>query len=172
MSNSGMPPFFPPNTPLPAVTPPPIPFDNGITDIPDTQSFPDNGPYRPPFPPTTAQPQPGTYEYINVPKLPVVPPTAPYAAAFTAYQQIESELSLRGVYADRIDLIDGRRVYRVLTQYIWKFPFDRISSYIPGGPPQPEPNSFRVFTPVQWRFQSDDPTIGFSALHEWTALLG
>jgi hypothetical protein len=159
------PPFFPDNPPLPVATTPNIPFDNMITEDPNTnggydrvQNFPNNGPYRPPEPPNT---QPQTfYEYIAVPRLPIVPPSAPFFDKFTSYQQIEYELTLKNIYADRVDLINGYRIYRIPNQYLWKLDYDANGPFI-GRPPLPT-----------YRVTAADPTIGVQMLNDWIPLLG
>jgi len=113
----------------------------------------DNGPKVIPAPPG---PTPhGAYEYLLVPRPKPVPPNAPWYAAFKDFQQIESEVIVRGASADRLDLSDGRRVYRVLTQYLWKFDHDINGCFI-GRYPMP------VF-----RFLLDDPSTGLGVIDEW-----
>lgn len=113
--------------------------DNGIRIVP-----------APPGPAPTGQ-----YEYLTVPKQPPVLPNQPFYMAFTAYQQIEQEVYMKGAMADRRTLQDGRRVYRVLLQYMWRFDHDNIGCFI-GRPPIP-----------QFRFEVNDPTIGIAAYDEW-----
>ena len=155
--SEGRPPIFPPVPPLPAVRPPPIPFDNGITDIPCHQDFPDNGPYRPP-PPHGRQPT-QNYEFIVVPRPCPIPPEAPYYCAFGTYQQIEYQFALLNVYAERTTYWNGVRVYRVPIQYIWKFPYDCEGPFM-GYDPQP------VF-----RFLLENPLEGQNRVDYWAPVL-
>ena len=123
MSNSPGPnfPVFPPALILPALPNPPVPlpFDNGITDVPVLQDQPNNAHAVSPAPPGPIPTD--LYEYITVPRpRPILPPES-YYAAFGVYQQIEGYFALLNVYAERIDLWNGVRIYRVPIQYIWKF---------------------------------------------------
>jgi hypothetical protein len=152
-------PVWPQNKILPALPNPPValPFDNGITDIPVIQDQPNNTPNVAPAPPG---PTPlGAYEYITVPRpRPILPPES-YYAAFGVYQQIESYFALLNVYAERINLGSGVRVYRVPIQYIWKFPYDHIGPFL-GYDPK-----------TSFRFGVVDPTLGQATLGFWAPAL-
>lgn len=153
---AGTPPFFPPNTPLPVAPTVPLPFDNGITENPDIQSFPDNGPFRPP--PVPGPAPIGLYEYISIPRQPPVPPTASYYEAFTAFQQVESQFAMMGIYAERIDLWNEVRVYRIPIQYIWKFQTDANGPFINA-------------VSCNYRVVPADPTQGISTIDDWLPVL-
>jgi len=169
-------PFFEPNTPLPVATTAPLPFDNNITEDPNdnggyyrVQNFPDNGPYRP-------APVPGPnpthrYEYLLIPRQKPVPPTAPYYAAFSVYQAVEYQIALLGVYAERINLWDGSRAYRVPIQYMWRFPYDKIGPFV-GAPSQQPTQAYPGQQPTIFRFTTNDPVAGQSVTDFWTSLLG
>jgi hypothetical protein len=117
-----------------------------------------NGPNVTPLPPG---PQPtGPYEYIMVPALVPVPPNASYYAAFGPFQQIEQTILFNMSTADKIDLVNGARVYRVLTRYLWRFDHDKRGPFI-GRPPLP-----------QFRFVLDDPTLTVSPANEWEPING
>lgn len=116
----------------------------------------DNGPKVVPAPPG---PTPtGPYEYLTVPLQPPVAPNSPFYMAFTAYQQVETEVYIRGAMADRLTLFDGRRVYRVLLQYMWRFDHDLLGCFI-GRHPKPS-----------FRFEVNDPTIGIASYDMWAPI--
>jgi hypothetical protein len=147
-----------PDTPYPAIAPPPLPGMSPVTDIPEIQCYPDNGPAVQPAPP--GPPPPGDYEYLVVPRQPPVAPNTPFYMAFTALQQVEYEIAFRRVYADRIDLWDGSRVYRVPVGMVWRFDSDINGAFI-GRPPQ-----------KQFRFVINDPTIDVMTINDWIPILG
>lgn len=106
----------------------------------------------------------GAYEYVTVPTQPVQtwPPVRPDGCQpeqvpnYGPYHDIEYVLMSKRTPADRIDRMDGVRVYRVGVQWLWRFPYDAISVYI-FNPPLP-----------QYRFVLNDPTIGYALLNDWT----
>ncbi len=115
--------------------------------------MPDNGPNVTPAPPG---PTPhGLHEYLVVAHPTIVLPNAPFFLANTTFQQIEGELLMRNAPADRLDLLDGRRVYRVHVHFLWKLDHDRNGCFI-GRAPLP------VF-----RFILDDPTTNEAAVGDW-----
>ena len=94
----------------------------------------------------------GPYEYLSVSRQPPLPGQLPEMRSI--YHFIESYLVSIG-YAERIDLINEVRVYRMLLRSLWRFPNDVDGPY--------------VKTPTGiYRFVVDDPTIGFKPINEWT----
>ncbi len=94
---------------------------------------------KPPGPPAT-----GRYEYL------LLPASSPHRFV------VESFLTYIGL-ADRKDLIDQTRVYRVLLRYLWRFPNDVGGCFVPvsGG---------------TLRFVTDDPTLDLFVVRDWTPL--
>lgn len=72
---------------------------------------------------------------------------------------VESFFGSLSVPADRIDLIDRTRIYRILLQYMWRFPYDRNGSYVtlPG---HLDPNTW-------FRFSVNYPAPNILAVNEW-----
>jgi hypothetical protein len=151
------PPYIPANSPIAPAPLPPIPGDNGITENPAIFDFPDNGPYNnaPPKGPTPT----GPFEYITIPRQPPVLPNTRFMP-FTPFQQVEDELASRNIGGERIDLLNGSRIYRVRVQDLWRVDSDGNGPFI-GRPPS-----------NQWRFSITDPTLGVVALNDWMPLLG
>ncbi len=112
-------------------------------------------PYQPGQPVIPGPAPTGPYEYIVVPLPKPRLPNDPLTFGYGPYQQIEQELNIRRMPADRIDRSDGVRCYRVLVQYLWKALHDPIGPFL-FKPPQ-----------TQYRFQLDDPMIGYANTDEW-----
>lgn len=94
----------------------------------------------------------GPYEYLSVSRQPAIAGQLPEMRHI--YFFLESFLLSAG-YAERIDLINEIRVYRVLIRYLWRFPFDANGPFV------------RAPTSI-YRFQIDDPSISVKAVNEWT----
>lgn len=113
----------------------------------------------PPFPAPPGPAPHGPYEYLIIPPQPPVPPDAPFYLAFTAFQMVEMQMALHGISADRIDMFNGNRVYRILLQYIWRFDSDAQGPFV-GRPPQ-----------KQFRLTLDDPTGNRPQMNDWMPFL-
>jgi hypothetical protein len=88
------------------------------------------------------------YEYLIVrPPDRCKPPVFGLLYSTSDYLKVESALLIRGVPADRKTLLDGKRVYRVLTQYLWRLRWDRQGAYL-------------GFPPRELRFHLQNPTLG------------
>lgn len=69
-------------------------------------------------------------------------------------QQIERAIQQLGVFADRKDLQDRSRVYRVELRFLDQFRYDRLGSFV-----GQKPNLYR--------FTVDDPTLNKAILRDW-----
>lgn len=99
----------------------------------------------------------GEYEFL------VVAPEPTRFGKDAAYKmppspQIEGDLWSRSVPAERKDVVDGRRVYRVAVRYLNRCAYDKRGAFI-GYPPAP-----------RWRFLLEDPTLGVAAIRDWAPI--
>ena len=110
------------------------------------------------------------YEYLVVPfQLSSVVPSLK-----TIYFFIESQMGFNGAFADRLDLVNGDRIYRVELQYLWRFPADKVSHFV--GILSSSSSSLNGVgcaqgsssTPTMFRFQVTNPGFGLTPVRDWT----
>jgi hypothetical protein len=109
-------------------------------------------PYQAVFPAPFGPAPTGPYEYLLIP--PQTGTIGNLPASKVVFFFLESFVGSLGAFADRLDLITGARIYRVLLQYVWRFPHDAESH-------------FMKVSDKTFRFQVDDPSIGLFPVNEW-----
>lgn len=72
-------------------------------------------------------------------------------------QLIEREIATKGLFAERKDLIDRSRVYRIELRFLNQFRYDRLGAYIGD-------------KPNQYRFLINDPTLAIGVQRTWAPL--
>lgn len=105
--------------------------------------------------PTPAGPTPtGAHEFIEVPYTIGNVPNGLIPLSKANFFFIESAFAMLSAPGERLDLIDGTRLYRVEVKYLWRFPSDKLGHFIP------------VLQKL-FRFQVDRPRPNVGATNEW-----
>jgi len=87
------------------------------------------------------------YSYLILPAQPQLPPEDPYWSTNPGIIRfVEWQLAERSIYAEKSDLPDRRRVYRIDSTLMWKFDRDAKGPFV-GRNRKPE-----------YRFTDSDPT--------------
>lgn len=105
--------------------------------------------------PTPAGPTPtGAWEFIEVPYTIGNVPNGLIPLMKATFFFIESAFATLSAPGERLDLIDGTRLYRVEIKYLWRFPSDKLGHFIPAVQ--------KIF-----RFQVDRPRPNVGPTNEW-----
>lgn len=114
------------------------------------------------FPATPGPTPTGPYEYLELPPEPggfqggIKPDTfVPFTKLNSFF--VESYLGQFNIPGERIDLIDGTRLYRVEIKYLWKFFNDKNGPFLK--------------TPKRiYRLVVDQPKLGMFQINTWTTV--